>query len=158
MQQRATDRLPVNEAKVYRGLAVKHGRTPKDWEYRMQNIYHVLDQFRQSWIEGLKPAKNVGAEVTGTLAKRLAIGPPTAVSPATLAELERQHMLVDESGFFVPENVEDQQYRVPRTIVQREGQQEFRMALLTAYEGKCEMTGHRLADVLEAAHIHRYLG
>lgn len=32
------------------------------------------------------------------------------------------------------------------------------MALLTAYDGKCAMTGCEVVDVLEAAHIHRYLG
>lgn len=158
MQQRADDRLAVNKAQVYRDLAAKHGRTPKAWEYRMQNISHVLDQADEEWIEGLRPAKNVGPEVTGVLSKLLALSPPTAVSPATSAELEKQRLLVDKSGFFVPENVEDQRSRVMRSIVQRQGQQEFRMALLAAYDGKCAMTGCGVTDVLEAAHIHRYLG
>ncbi|OEZ00472.1 MULTISPECIES: HNH endonuclease signature motif containing protein [Stenotrophomonas] len=158
MQQRTMDGLEVNKAQVYRDLAAKHGRTPKAWEYRMQNISHVLDQAGQKWIGGLKPAKNVGPEVTGTLVKLLALGPPTAVSPATSAELEQQRLLVDKSGFFLPENIEDQRSRVLRSIVQRQGQQEFRMALLDAYEGKCAMTGCGAVDVLEAAHIHRYLG
>jgi len=158
MQQRIDDHLAPNKAQVYRDLAAKHGRTPKAWEYRMQNISHVLDQSKQSWIEGLKPAKNVGREVTGTLIKLLALGPPTAMTSATLAELEQQRLVVDESGFFVPENVEDQRNRVLRSIVQRQGQQEFRMALMSAYESKCAMTGCEVVDVLEAAHIHRYLG
>ena len=158
MQQRTMDGLAVNKAQIYRDLAAKHGRTPKAWEYRMQNISHVLNQSDQKWIEGLRPAKNVGPEVTGTLLKLLAPAPPTAVSPATSAQLEQQRLLVDKSGFFVPENVEDQRNRVLRSIVQRQGQQEFRMELLTAYDCKCAMTGCDVADVLEAAHIHRYLG
>lgn len=158
MQQRTTDGFGVNKAQVYRDLAAKHGRTPKAWEYRMQNISHVLDQSDQKWIEGLRPAKNVGPEVTGTLMKLLALAQPTALSPATSAELGQQRMLVEKSGFFVPETVEDQRNRVLRSIVQRQGQQEFRMALLTAYESKCAMTGCGVVDVLEAAHIHRYLG
>lgn len=158
MQQRTIGGLVVNKTQVYRDLAAKHGRTPKAWEYRMQNISHVLDQSKKSWIEGLKPARNVGSEVTGTLMKLLDLGPPSAVSPATLAELEQERQLVDKAGFFVPENAEDQRRRVLRSIVQRQGQQEFRMALLAAYDGKCAMTGCGLTDVLEAAHIHRYLG
>jgi len=158
MQQRTMDGLTVNKAQVYRNLAAEHGRTPKAWEYRMQNISHVLNQSKQSWIEGLKPARNVGPEVTGTLVKLLGFGPPSAVSPATLAELEQERQLVDKAGFFVPENAEDQRKRVLRSIVQRQGQQEFRMALLAAYDGKCAMTGCGVTDVLEAAHIHRYLG
>lgn len=158
MQQRTMDGLAVNKAMVYRDLAAKHGRTPKAWEYRMQNISHVLDQSNQKWIEGLRPAKNVGPDVTETIVKLLALGPPTAVSPATSAELEAQRLLIDKSGFFVPEKVEDQRNRVLRSIVQRQGQQEFRMALLAAYESKCAITGCGVVDVLEAAHIHRYLG
>lgn len=158
MQQRVADGLKLNKTQLYRELALKHGRSPKAWEYRMQNISHVLDQLKQDWIEGLKPAKNVGPEVTGALIKLLNVGPPTAVSSATLTRLEQQRQLVNESGYFLPENVEDQRDRVLRSIVQRQGQREFRAALLEAYGSKCAMTGCGVVDVLEAAHIHRYMG
>lgn len=124
----------------------------------MQNISHVLDQLNEEWIEGLKPAKNVGPEVTGVLIRLLKLAPPSAVSPATLTRLEEQRQLVDESGYFLPESVEDQRNRALRSIVQRRGQKEFRAALLEAYGGRCAMTGCAVTDVLEAAHIHRYMG
>ncbi|MGH8039322.1 MAG: HNH endonuclease [Stenotrophomonas sp.] len=124
----------------------------------MQNISHVLEQLKEDWIEGLKPAKNVGPEVTGVLIKLLKVGPPTPVSPTTLTRLEQQRQLVDESGYFLPESVEDQRDRVFKSIVQRQGQREFRAALLEAYGSKCAMTGCGVVDVLEAAHIHRYMG
>jgi len=158
MQRRATDGMKVNKAQLYRELSLEHGRTPKAWEYRMQNISHVLDQLHQEWIEGLKPAKNVGPEVTGALIKLLDIGPSTAVSEATLTRLEHQRELVNDSGFFLPEDVEDQRNRALRSIVQRQGQREFRAALLHAYGNRCAMTGCGVVDVLEAAHIHRYMG
>jgi len=158
MQVRTAEGLKLNKTQLYRDLALKHGRTPKAWEYRMQNISHVLDQLKEDWIEGLKPAKNVGPEVTGVLIRLLKIGPPSAVSPATLARLEQQRQLVDESGYFLPESVEDQRNRDLRSIVRRQGQKAFRAALLEAYGGKCAMTGCGVIDVLEAAHIHRYMG
>lgn len=158
MQVRTAEGLKLNKTQLYRDLALKHGRTPKAWEYRMQNISHVLDQLKQDWIEGLKPAKNVGPEVTGVLIKLLKVGLPSAVSPATLTRLEKQRQFVDESGYFRPESVEDQRNRVLRSIVQRQGQREFRAALLEAYQRKCAMTGCGVVDVLEAAHIHRYMG
>lgn len=158
MQQRAADGLKVNKAQLYRELSLEHGRTPKAWEYRMQNISHVLAQVQQEWIEGLKPAKNVGPEVTGALIKLLNLGSPTAVSEATLTRLEHQRELVNDSGFFLPENVEDLRDRALRSIVQRQGQREFRTSLLHAYGSKCAMTGCGVVDVLEAAHIHRYMG
>jgi len=158
MQVRTAEGLKLNKTQLYRDLALKHGRTPKAWEYRMQNISHVLDQLKEEWIEGLKPAKNVGPEVTGVLIKLLKAGPPSAVPPATLTRLEQQRQLVDESGYFLPEGVEDQRNRALRSIVQRQGQREFRAALLEAYGSKCAMTGCAVVDVLEAAHIHRYMG
>lgn len=158
MQQRGSDGLKVNKAQLYRDLASKHGRTPKAWEYRMQNISHVLHQLNQPWIEGLRPAKNVGAEVAGALIKLLGAGRPSSLSAATLTRLQQQRQLVSDSGYFLPEDVEDQRDRVFRSIVQRQGQQDFRAALLIAYENKCAMTGCGVVDVLEAAHIHRYLG
>lgn len=57
-----------------------------------------------------------------------------------------------------PEKVDDQRDRVLRSIVQRQGQREFRAALLAAYGSKCATTGCGVVDVLEAAHIHRYMG
>jgi 5-methylcytosine-specific restriction enzyme A len=158
MQVRTAEGLKLNKTQLYRDLALKHGRTPKAWEYRMQNISHVLDQLKEEWIRGLKPAKNVGPEVTGVLIKLLKVGPTSAVSPATLTRLEEQRQLVDESGYFLPESVEDQRNRALRSIVQRQGQREFRAALLKAYGSKCAMTGCGVVDVLEAAHIHRYMG
>lgn len=158
MQLRATQGLSVNKAQVYRELAEVHGRTPKAWEYRMQNISHVLSQLNRDWIQGLKPAKNVGPAVTSALLSLLDLGPATAVSAATFTRLQQRRQLVNKVGYFLPEDVEDQRDRIVRSIVQRQGQQEFRAALLDAYGNRCAMTGCGVVDVLEAAHIYRYMG
>jgi hypothetical protein len=47
---------------------------------------------------------------------------------------------------------------VLRQIRERRGQSTFRNALIAAYRGRCAMTGCRVLDVLEAAHIHPHLG
>ncbi len=44
----------------YRELSEKYGRTEKVFEYRMQNISHVRSLMELDWVQGLKPAKNVG--------------------------------------------------------------------------------------------------
>lgn len=147
-----------NKAELYRQLAVAHGRTPKAWEYRMQNISHVLEQLGLPWLQGLRPARNVGAEVTGRLIKLLGGDVPTAVSRATLTELKRERDLAEEGGAFSPDSIEDQRKRVYASIVRRQGQAKFRSALLEAYDGRCAMTGWGVVDVLEAAHIYPYLG
>lgn len=158
MQSRVHDRLKVNKAQLYRELSQKHGRTPKAWEYRMQNISHVLHLLNEDWLAGLTPAKNVGSGIIEALIKLLEVGPPTAVSGETLTHLEQQRQVVDASGFFLPETVEDQRDRVLASVVQRRGQQEFRRALLEAYGNKCAITDCDVVDVLEAAHIYPYMG
>lgn len=47
----------------YRKLSEKYGRSDKSYEYRMQNISFVFSQMGRPWVKGLKPAKNVGANV-----------------------------------------------------------------------------------------------
>lgn len=111
MQGRARDGIKVNKAKLYCELALKHGRNPKAWEYRMQNISHVLQLLNEDWLAGLTPAKNVGSGIIEALVKLLNVRLPTAVSGDTMTRLEQQRHLLDESGFFLPETVEDQRNR-----------------------------------------------
>src|SRR5262249_33239067 len=59
---------------------------------------------------------------------------------------------------FDPSSVEDARQRILRSIAQRRGQKAFRDALITAYDGRCAITGCSILDVLEAAHIHPYRG
>lgn len=57
-----------------------------------------------------------------------------------------------------PKDEYDARVRVMRQIVARRGQRQFRGALMTAYEGRCAVTGCDVVDVLEAAHIESYRG
>jgi 5-methylcytosine-specific restriction protein A len=49
--------------KIYEKLSEQFGRSPKAYEYRMQNISYVYSVLGRTWVSGLKPAKNVGANV-----------------------------------------------------------------------------------------------
>lgn len=62
---------PYNKKDVYRELATKFGRTDKAFEYRMQNISHVLNAMGHQWIAGLKPAKNVGNGIANVIEKQI---------------------------------------------------------------------------------------
>ena len=53
---------------------------------------------------------------------------------------------------------EDERPIVFRQIRERRGQQQFRNALLKRYENQCMVTGSKLIDILEAAHINPYRG
>jgi len=150
----------VEKANVYKQLAALHGRTPKAWEYRMQNISHVLEQAGEDWLPGLRPAANVGTKVEVLLAKLLSDSTTVAtlVSGPTKELLEREAKLAEASGSFSPSDAVDDRRRILASIVRRRGQAAFRSALLQAYGGRCAMTGCDVSDALEAAHIHPYFG
>lgn len=150
----------LEKARVYRELAAQHGRTSKAWEYRMQNISHVLDQAGKPWLPGLLPASKVGAKVEPKLAKFLGLSGETltSVSGPTRGLLEQEAKAAEASGSFTPMDEVDERRRVLAAIVRRRGQAAFRKALLDAYGGRCAMTGCNVVDALEAAHIRPYSG
>lgn len=57
-----------------------------------------------------------------------------------------------------PEEILDERLRVISSIVQRQGQYEFRVKLLETYNHRCCITDCDAVEVLEAAHIIPYLG
>lgn len=73
-------------------------------------------------------------------------------SDASAVEALMQGLLDD------PNFGEDLRARAYREVVRRQGQRLFRRRLLDAYEARCAVTGTAEPDVLEAAHIHRYMG
>jgi hypothetical protein len=65
---------------------------------------------------------------------------------------------VASDGYFAPSSLDDNRERKLREIVQRRGQPEFRKTLMTAYGGKCAVTGCDAIAALEAAHLVPYMG
>ena len=62
----------VVKSAYYRDLHERFGRSVKSYEYRMQNISYVFALLGRRWIDGLKPAKNVGTNVIGTIERAIA--------------------------------------------------------------------------------------
>jgi len=59
---------------------------------------------------------------------------------------------------FDPANMEDGRVWTHVSVALRQGERQFRARLLEAYGGRCAVTGNRVVEVLEAAHIVPYLG
>ena len=64
----------------------------------------------------------------------------------------------EEQGAFLAADAGDERKRVVAEQVRREKQAEFRRALMSAYSGKCAVTGTGVPEVLQAAHIDPYRG
>ncbi|UBX50019.1 HNH endonuclease [Providencia alcalifaciens] len=65
-------------------------------------------------------------------------------------ELDTSDVSINDQG--------DCRSRALQHVVVREGQQAFRLKLLTAYSSKCAVTGSKIIELLEAAHIRPYQG
>ncbi len=72
-----------------------------------------------------------------------------------MAESEAEPSVIES---FNPLDDLDGRKKVLSTIVQRQGQPEFRRGLLEAYNGQCAISGYDVAYALEAAHILPYRG
>ncbi len=71
MQHMEREGKPFVKKQFYEELAQRYGRTPKSFEYRMQNISYVLALMGRDWLKGLKPARNVGANVAAQIERLL---------------------------------------------------------------------------------------
>lgn len=160
MEARFASGQDIGKAQMYRELAALHGRSAKAWEYRMQNISHVLDQASEPWLPGLRPAANVGAKVEAQLAELLnsASVAPTALYALTKGQLDKQCTAAAADDKFSIVDDQDQRNRVLAAIVLRRGQPAFRRTLLRAYSSRCAVTGCDVPDALDAAHIRPYSG
>jgi len=58
-----------SKTQYYLELSQQFERSPKAFEYRMQNISYVLSLAGREWLNGLKPAKNVGGGVAAEIEK-----------------------------------------------------------------------------------------
>lgn len=59
---------------------------------------------------------------------------------------------------FDPESVEDGRKKILAEVRRRQGQRKFRLDLISAYGGRCAISGCPVVELLEAAHIRPYLG
>jgi 5-methylcytosine-specific restriction enzyme A len=67
MRQNDFDGTSYSKKAYYRALSGRFGRTEKAYEYRMQNISYVFSILGREWVSGLRPARNVGANVAGKI-------------------------------------------------------------------------------------------
>jgi len=80
------------------------------------------------------------------------------VPSESLVDSFEERALQHSSEVFDPRSVSDGRQRMLASILRRQGQQDFRQKLLTAYNSECAMTRCGVSWILEAAHITPYRG
>ena len=128
----------IVKKEVYRELALKYpNRTPKAFEYRMQNISFVLSLAGREWIEGLKPAKNVGTNVIREIEEIL-----SSIEDRVFDERVIQENNTEEARRKTPQKPPDGNVRPQKTIVastQYAREPELVAWVLENAEGRCEL-------------------
>jgi 5-methylcytosine-specific restriction protein A len=89
--------------RFYEDLASRFARTDKSFEYRMQNISYVMTLLGRNWLPGLKPAKNVGANVASEIEELINLAEGRSRASIAGFEIEvrdqlKQPSLVEPSG------------------------------------------------------------
>ena len=67
MQTKVRNKDTFTKTSYYKELSDRFDRTTKAFEFRMQNISFVLSLMGRPWLQGLKPAKNVGAHIAAKI-------------------------------------------------------------------------------------------
>jgi putative restriction endonuclease len=97
-----------------------------------------------------------GAAAVVNLGASLSRGPETG--PVSGAAIEAVAKEIDSAAGFDPTSLADARERTLASIAVRQGQPQFRKALLQAYGGRCALSACEVEAALEAAHIVPYLG
>ena len=140
MQRKERERLPLNKSESYAHLSKRFGRTPKAFEFRMQNISYVLSLMGRDWLNGLKPAKNVGKRIAcqiETLVQELSHGPqaPVVAFEMDVRESIQNTNLAPPAGCMKPR-------ATINAVVQYKRDPLVKAWVLREAHGVCECCGH----------------
>jgi HNH endonuclease/EVE domain len=131
----------------------------QDHPYRVDVHYEqrvvptlTTEEMAKDEVLGLKPALSRGVQGTNFSLSVEEAGRIRQLTRGHCFEFA-PHELVFDPGIAL-----DERTRTLATVVQRQGQPEFRSRLIAAYEGRCAVTGCDAVEALEAAHIRLYLG
>ena len=136
-----------------------HGRTdfrsdrgnPKDALFRVGRFRNVRYDLYHPPVHGVW---NIRLNADGNREAIQIEGPITAVDLA----LREAHEEIAAEPTPPIDNDHDARVRELRAVALREGQSDFRSALLDAYDQRCAITGCGVQEILEAAHICPYRG
>lgn len=159
MQRKEKNGEAFVKVAIYRELSARYGRSPKAFEFRMQNISSVLDRMGRSWIAGLKPRGHSGSGIEAAIERLI---------NDLDNDQERQKAIFAEqvrAGYFLPDLPRPQGQKRPTkrqfvvTKVDRDAN--VKAWVLRQARGRCECCGKRAPftsldniPYLEVHHLH----
>ncbi|SDX26290.1 HNH endonuclease [Lysobacter enzymogenes] len=135
MQRRIKTGESFVKRQIYSALAKRFGRTPKAFEYRMQNISYVFALLGRSWVPGLNPARNVGISVASKIESLVAELEGHNSLPIIAFELAAQK--ATKQGIKKPQGNRNQAAKKV-AVTQYDRDPEVKAWVLTQAKGICE--------------------
>lgn len=139
MQRKERQGQPYTKKGYYQDLAAKFGRTEKAFEYRMQNISYVMTLLGRAWLAGLKPAKNVGANVAAVIEAMIAQSEGRQFIPVAAFEIEAREE-AKKKGLSKPQG-NRRPTATSSAITQYQRDAAVKAWVLQQANGKCESCG-----------------
>ena len=147
----------INKYLVDSGIRVSDAFNPVAWfsaewtAAKNGHPRHFLDEYFDIFVreETTPITYSIEPSLRAVVAKTLLdLGSP---------ELSTTTQKLAEDGAFAPATAVDARHWDLRAVVVRQGQPQFRAALLQAYGGRCAITECDAAPALDAAHIRPYM-
>jgi len=145
MLEKEVSNKSYSKAEVNRTLreTVLLNRTKGSVEFRMQNISSVLKKMNRRWIEGYKPAANVGRNVESLIIKSLeridAISPADLTPESDNAALDRKVLKARKIPLLTEPDDINEPKRVMRTSDHYERSPLVKAWVLNEAKGICEL-------------------
>ena len=104
---------------IYKQLAEKHKRTPKAFEYRMQNVSYVMQLHGRDWVPGLLPKPHVGRAVVERIERILSEIEMRPLNfylyiDGEVSKYLKQKSLAEPEGVFAPKRIRSTSIQIER--------------------------------------------
>ncbi|MBE8721179.1 HNH endonuclease [Sphingobacterium pedocola] len=145
--------IPVEEIK-----AVTKYRANFNSYFSIEKLNNDLKQLRPFYIKGYNQNMSMQRLDISALSLFRTIEEKLSIDKSTYSGLAPDQGYTKEDEEPYKANNQDEREIALRAIKLRRGQQDFRKKLLERFDNTCVITGCKIIDILEAAHIRPYKG
>ncbi|WP_244916954.1 HNH endonuclease [Vibrio coralliirubri] len=125
---------------IYEKLSAKHNRSPKAYEFRMQNISYVFELLGRKWAKGLKPKQNITISQISLVEKYIAEFENKPFENLAAFEVKVKQLLDEKSAQKPDGNKQPKQATVSTVVYERNAK--VKAWALNRAQGICECCNH----------------
>lgn len=126
----------TTKKQVYEELSLKYNRSPKAYEFRMQNISFVFELLGRKWVKGLKPKRNITSNQVTLVERYIAECEGRPFENLTSFEMEVKKSFDDKNSPKPTGSKEPKQSTINTTVYERSSK--VKAWVLKRAKGTCE--------------------